>query len=119
MNKQLTIYDASDGVSDTKSVSLTNSVSEHKRQAIQRFLDKGKKDHDVCVNTYSPGKRKTEYFRLSYRVGRKVKHNHIPGGSVIAPLAQYRASKLKELIDRGAELSEVLALLKNYRSGQK
>ncbi len=116
MNEQLCLFEV---VSDKKSVSLTESVSERKRQAIQRFLDKGKKDVEVCVNTYSPNKRKTKYFRLSYRVGHKVKHIHIPGGSTIAELARYRAKKLEELIERGAELGEIIAMVHTFRSGQK
>ena len=116
MSEQLSLFSS---VSDTKSVSLTENVSEHKRQAIQRFLDSGKKEHDVCVGKYSPGKRKTEYFRLSYRLSRKVKHVHIPGGSTISELARYRSKKLQSLIDRGAELAEILALVATYRSGKK
>ena len=106
MSEQLRLFES---VSDTSSASLTKSVSEHKRQAIQRFLDSGKKEHEVCVNRYSPGKRKTEYFRLSYRIGRKVKHLHIPGGNTYSVLAQYRAGKLQQLIDRGCELDEAIA----------
>ena len=115
MSRQLSLFSDS----DTKSVSLSKSDSERKHQAIQRFLDSGKLETVACVNTYSPGRRTTEYFRLSYRVGRKMKHLHIPGGSTIAELARYRARKLTELIDRGAELAEVLALVKTYRSGNK
>ena len=116
MNEQLSLFDT---VSDTNSVSLTKSVSEHKRQAIQRFLDSGKKEHEVCVNRYSPGKRKTEYFRLSYRIGRKVKHLHIPGGNIYSNLAQYRAGELQQLIDRGCELEEAIAMVKMFRSAKK
>ncbi len=116
MNEQLCLFEV---VSEPNSGSLTESVSERKRQAIQRFLDKGKKDVEVCVNTYSPGKKKNKYFRLSYRVGHQVKHIHIPGGSTIAKLARYRAKKLQEMIDRGAELEELIAAVQTYRSGQK
>lgn len=116
MNEQLSLFD---GVSDTKSASLTDSVSEHKRQAIQRFLDSGKKEHEVCLNKYSPGKRKAEYFRLSYRIGRKVKHLHIPGGNIYSELAQYRVKQLQALIDRGCEPPEAIAMVKMFRSGGK
>lgn len=116
MSEQLSLFST---VSDSKSVSLTNSVSERKQQAIQRFLDSGKKEHEVCVNTYSPGKRRREYFRLSYRIGRKVKHVHIPGGSTIAELARYRAKQLQQLIERGAELAEILAMVRTFRSDRQ
>jgi hypothetical protein len=66
---------------------------------------------------YSPGRRSTEYYRLSYRYGRTVKHIHIKGGSVIAELATYRAKQLQGLIDRGAELAEVLAAAATFNGG--
>ena len=116
MNKQLSLFD---GVSD-QSCSLTDSVSERKRQAIERFLRSGSKNEPVaCVNEYSPGKRKLRYYRLSYRIDNKVKHIHIPGGSTISELAQYRATKLQELIDRGAELAEVLAMVNMFKGRGK
>ncbi|MDJ0595986.1 MAG: hypothetical protein QNJ72_39395 [Pleurocapsa sp. MO_226.B13] len=116
MNEQLCLFELG---SDKKSVSLPENGSDAKRQAIQRFLDTGKRQPIACVNTYSPGRRDTEYFRLSYRVGRKKKHIHIPGGSTIAELARYRAKKLQELIERGAELEEIIAMVHTFRSGQK
>jgi len=103
-------------VSDQNSVA-NRSVSEHKHAAIQRFLDSGEKENDVGINTYSPGRRKAKYYRLSYRQEKKVKHIHIPGGNVHARLAQYRAKKLQEMIDRGAELEEIIAAVDTYRSG--
>ena len=105
-----------DPISDTESASLMNPISEHKTQALQRFLEKGK-DPIVHVNTYSPGRRKREYYRLSYFKDGKTKHLHIPGGNTRAKLAQYRAGKLQELIDRGAELEEIIAAVETYRGG--
>ena len=115
MGKQLSLF----SVSDECSASLTDSVSERKKQAIQRFLNKGKKESEVCIGTYSPGKRRTKYFRLSYRLGRKVKHVHIPGGSTNAELARHRVKKLQALINRGADISEILSLVKDYQCGGK
>ncbi len=77
-------------------------------------MDKSK-DPMLCVNTYSPGKRKTKYYRLSYFQDGKTKHLHIPGGNVSAPLAQDRAKVLQKLIDRGAQLKEIIAVVKTYR----
>ena len=82
-------------------------ASDAKHQAIQRFLTRGKDSPIAHVNTYSPGRRKTEYYRLSYRCGGGMKHVHIPGGSTIANLAQYRAKELLKMITRGAELNEL------------
>jgi hypothetical protein len=91
--------------------------SEHKQAAIQRFLDRGEKEPTASVNTYSPGKRKSEYYRLSYRQGRKMKHIHLRGGSTLAELATYRANKLQAMIDRGAELAEVIAAVRTFNGG--
>ncbi len=115
MSKQLTIFNA---VSDTKSVSLTDPVSDAKRRAISRFLARAK-DHEACVNKYSPGGRKTKYFRLSIRQGKKIKHFHICGGNVHSKLAQYRAKQLQAMIDRGAELGEIIAAVETYAGGGK
>ena len=122
MNKQLTIYDALDGVSEHDDRSITNFVSEQKTakfRAIQRFLDNGEKDAIACVNTYKAGNRNNHsYYRLSYRKDKKVKHIHIPGGNTLSDLAKYRAFKLQGLIDRGAELAEIIAMIRDFRSGK-
>ena len=111
MNQQLSLFKSK---RDGGSASLIDPISEHQTQALQRFLEKGK-DPIVCVNTYSPGKRKREYYRLSYFYNGKTRHLHIPGGNTLAKLAQYRAKKLQELIDRGAELGEIIAAVETYR----
>ncbi len=125
MNQQLSLFKSEgeggsasliDPISDKGSASLMNSISDSQTQALQRFLEKGK-DPIVCVNTYSPGKRKREYYCLSYFKDGKTKHLHIPGGNTRAKLAQYRAKKLQELIDRGAELEEIIAAVETYRGG--
>jgi hypothetical protein len=114
MFEQLTILTVD---SDSDPVSLSISDSERKHAAIQRFLDRGEKEPTASVNTYSPGKRKSEYYRLSYRVGKKMKHIHLRGGSTIAELATYRARKLQAMIDRGAELAEVIAAVRTFNGG--
>lgn len=74
------------------------------------------KDFPIAhVNTYSPGRRQTKYYRLSYRLESRMKHVHIPGGSVLAELAQARARTLLNMIARGAELEELLAAIADWR----
>ena len=114
MSHQLSLFHAD---SDKDSVSISKSDSDAKRQAIQRFLNSGQKEPIACVTKYKPGHRKTEYYRLSYRFGRKMKHIHIRGGSTISELATYRANKLQAMIDRGAELAEVIAAVQTFNSG--
>jgi hypothetical protein len=108
MSYQLSIYDALP-CSDSDRASLQNTRSDAKRQAIQRYLNSGISEPAICVNKYSPGRRSTQYYRLSYQWRGKKRHIHIKGGSVLAELATYRAKQLQGLIDRGAELAEVLA----------
>jgi hypothetical protein len=116
MNRQLTIYD-NVFCSDTNSLSLQDSRSDSKRQAIQRYLNQGKPEPTICVNEYSPGRRKARYYRLSYEWQGKKKHIHIKGGNTETSLATYRAKKLRELIDRGADLEEVLAMAATFNGG--
>lgn len=118
MNKQLSLFN---GVGDNKSCSATLSVAEQKRQAIQRYLDRAETDPTVSVGVYKPSNRKNGYgyFRLVYRVGKKVKTLHICGGNIHSELAQYRARKLQEMINRGAELEEILAAAKTFNGNKK
>ena len=121
MSQQLSLFDDS-SVSESKTVSITSSVSEKQRlkyQAIQRYLDTGERENIPHVNTYRVKNTNNRYYRLSYRSSGKVKHVHIPGGNTYSELASYRASKLRELIDRGAELAEVLAMTRDFRNGAK
>lgn len=106
-------------VSETDQNSLTKTVSEKKQEAIQRYLNHAERETIACVGEYSPGKSNRKYFRLSYRNGRRIKHIHIRGGSTISELAKYRAEKLQEMIDRGAELEEIIAATKTFNSGKK
>ncbi|MEO0013994.1 MAG: hypothetical protein RLZZ535_2383 [Cyanobacteriota bacterium] len=121
MSEQLTIFEV---CSDSDPVSLQNtcsdmvkSASDGKRKAIERYLRQGKKELSISVNKYSPGKRATEYYRVSYQLGNRKKHIHLRGGSTIAELANYRANVLQAMIDRGAELSKVLAAVATFNSG--
>lgn len=114
MNEQLSVFTA---CSDSDPVSLQNSRSDAKSRAIQRYLNDGKPEPSICVNTYSPGRRTTEYYRLSYQWRGRKKHIHIRGGSTIAELSTYRAGKLTEMIDRGAELAEILAAVRTFNGG--
>lgn len=111
MTEQLCLFDA---CSDTDQVSLQESRSDKKRAAIERYLKSGKKDPSICVNQYSPGGRAKKYYRLSYQIGDRKKHIHIKGGSVISTLATYRAGELQKLIDRGAELTEILSAVATF-----
>lgn len=116
MTEQLRLFET---VEDKKIVSSTKAVEDAKMLAIQRYLEKGKSEPLACIGTYSPNGRRTQYFRLCYRQNKKVKCIHIPGGNVLSKLAQYRAIQLQKMIDRGAELGEIIAAVQTYCSGME
>jgi hypothetical protein len=107
---QLTIFDIE---TERSQPSVTSSVTDAKRQIIQDFCNRAA--IKPLIETYAPPRRKSEYYRVTWRDGNKVKHLHIPGGNTLSILAQYRAGKLQEMIDRGAELGEIIAAVKTYR----
>lgn len=121
MLRQLSLFDFADYIekvseksSDTSSI--TNSVSEAKMTALKRFLTRRAKDAQCSVNQYrSGGSDNKIYWRVSWRDGNRIKHIHISGGNIYSKLANYRARKLQEMIDRGAELREVIAAVQTYR----
>jgi len=121
MQEQLSLFDSA---SPKPKSSITKPVIEQKikvdaeyqsakYQHIQRFLSKTTKDVIACVGKYKV-KGKHEYFRLSYRHNGKVKHIHLQGGNTNSKLANYRAEQLRVMIERGAELSEVLAAIDDF-----
>lgn len=117
MSEQLKLFPVTEPRSEDRSVTV--SVTERqtaKFKAIQRFLNDGKSNAIACICKYRPSKRKNNYYyRLSYRSGNKVKHCHIPGGNVNSELANYRVDKLQAMIERGAEVPELLAAIVDYR----
>lgn len=103
--------------STDKNMSLTDDVSD-KLVSIQRFLNRGKNDSlsvaQPHVNQYSPGRRDTFYYRLSWRDGKRTKHLHIRGGNVYSQLATERAEQIKQMIDRGLELEKIIVSVKSF-----
>jgi len=119
MNQQLTIFDVLGVDIEPKKSSISTSDIEPKSQALYRFLGQAAKKVECSVNEYESSKcPKRFYFRVSWRQG-KMKHLHIPGGSTLSQLAQYRAAKLREMIERGAELGEIIAAVETYRGKRK
>lgn len=113
MSRQLTIFDA---LGDKNTVS-PKTAGDTKKQALQRYLDKAKAESAMVVKRYNPNGRKTQYFRLDYYEGGKTRSIHIKGGNVSARLSNFRAKKLRKMIERGAELREVLEQLADFNGG--
>ena len=97
-----------------KILSLT-PVSDAKKSANQYF----QKNTQPVVNTYCPGKRNVKYYRLSYRLGTKTKHLHIPGGNINCKLVQWRAKKIQTMIDNGVSLTTIITVIINYKGNSK
>ena len=99
------IKSVSDSVSDGVSDTVSDTVSDRSKASLTK----------PCVNKYSPAKRKTAYYRLSYRTDNKVKHIHIRGGNINSSIATRRARQLQTMIDRGATVAELLSAIADYR----
>lgn len=98
----------SDAAVANKNVSLPEPSSD-----ASSHTDKGFQDNLVWVNKYSPGRRVTKYYRLSYNWEGKKKHRHISGGNVNLSVATTRAEQLRAMINRGASIQELLRILGN------
>ena len=114
MDKQLTLFPNEGTVSDTNSLSLTNVIDA--KNPTNQYFHKNTKPH---IGTYSPARRKANYYRFSYRDGEKIKHIHIPGGNSSAPLVQYRVQKIQGMIDQGLPLTKILTLISSYKGNSK
>ena len=67
------------------------------------------------LSTYLPtgtARGRKDYFRYSWRAGKRVHHVHVPGGNTGNPTAQRRAQKIREAIALGLTPSQILQILK-------
>jgi hypothetical protein len=67
-----------------------------------------------AISTYRPRgtARSGEYFRLSYRIGGRVIHQHIRGGNTDSPIAQAKVQEVRSLLAAGMAPAEIAAMLK-------
>jgi hypothetical protein len=68
-----------------------------------------------AISIYSP--RGTapdghQYYRLSYRAGGRVRHQHIRGGNTDSPIAQAKVQEVRSLLASGVSPAEIALLLK-------
>ena len=97
---------------DVEKVSVTSRVTDAQIKILQRFC--GYRDVVPFVETYSPSRRKTEYYRLSWRDGKRIKHLHIRGGNVYSQLAIKRAEQIRQMCNRNLPLEEIIAAVKSF-----
>lgn len=57
-----------------------------------------------------------QYFRFSYRDGKRMRHLHIPGGNTRSPEAIERAKRVMAFIDQGATPSQVRSLIESWQT---
>ena len=69
------------------------------------------------ISTYRPrgtapdsGKK---YYRLSYREGGRVRHQHIRGGNTDSPIAQAKVAEVRSLLAAGIAPASIATMLKN------
>ncbi|WP_445173778.1 hypothetical protein [Microcoleus sp.] len=69
------------------------------------------------ISTYRPrGTAPPEsgkYYRLSYREGGRVRHQHIRGGNTDSPIAQAKVAEVRSLLAAGESPQSVADFLKN------
>ena len=59
-----------------------------------------------------------QYFRFSYRDGKRMRHLHIPGGNTRSPQAIERAKRVMAFIDQGATPSQVRSLIEGWQKAK-
>ena len=69
------------------------------------------------ISTYRPrGTAPPEsgkYYRLSYREGGRVRHQHIRGGNTNSPIAQAKVQEVRWLLATGISPAEIAATIRN------
>ncbi|WP_009631033.1 hypothetical protein [Synechocystis sp. PCC 7509] len=74
---------------------------------------------DEPINLYYPrgtAKSFNQYFRFSYRDGKRMRHLHIPGGNTRSPEAIERAKRVRAFVDEGATPSQVRSLIEGWQT---
>jgi hypothetical protein len=71
-----------------------------------------------AVSTYKPRgtARSGKYYRLSYREGGRVRHQHIRGGNTDSPIAQAKVQEVRSLLASGVSPAEIARWLRDSPS---
>jgi hypothetical protein len=67
-----------------------------------------------AISSYKPcgTARGGLYFRLSYREGNRVRHQHIRGGNTDSPIAQAKVQEVRSLLAAGMSPAQVAGMLR-------
>ena len=87
-----------DSVTLLEPVKESNLANDSVTRSISRYRPKGTA-------------RGGEYFRFSYRSGKKVKHVHVPGGNTNSVVANARCEEIREAIARGVSSDAIAEAL--------
>ena len=117
---QLEIFSGTDSITndviETAADSITNGVIEPQNTALLRFLKRDKSLGGLgSVNEYYVGKTNNFYYRYSYRVGKRTRHKHIPGGNIYSNLAIRRRDQVQQAINRDASTPEILEMIDCFK----
>lgn len=109
---QLTIPSiAGSNAEANRSPSALTNHAEAQLDKILDFLTKRTKEGNGSISTYKASAStgsKNRYFRYTYREKGKQKSKSIPGGNIRSPLAQKRATVVKQMILGGKSISEIV-----------
>ena len=98
-----------------------NSITSVESAVIESTLPPAENDSITLdpISSYKAGgtARGGQYYRLSYRVGERVKHCHIRGGNTDSPIAQAKVKEVRSLLAAGVSPAEIAAMLQNSRGG--
>ncbi|MEP6517444.1 hypothetical protein [Microcoleus vaginatus] len=99
--------------SDDSITSVESAVSESSPPPVDDYLPLN------AVSTYRPGgtARSGEYYRLSYKLGGRVRHQHIRGGNTDSPIAQAKVAEVRSLLAAGTPPAKIAAMLRDSDKG--
>ncbi|HEY9653637.1 MAG TPA: hypothetical protein V6C95_23450 [Coleofasciculaceae cyanobacterium] len=72
---------------------------------------------EFAISTYKPrgeARGQAEYFRFSYRDGKRIRHVHIPGGNCHSPMAIAHRNMVRAMIQCGDSVEEILEEIKEW-----
>jgi len=94
--------------SDDSITPVESAVSESPSPPVDDYLPLN------AVSTYRPGgtARSGEYYRLSYKLGGRVRHQHIRGGNTDSPISQAKVQEVRSLLAAGIAPAKIAEMLR-------
>ena len=112
----------SDAEGNTPSPSALGNDAEQKFNRLIDFLTKRTRDGNGCLSITKASRStgsQNQYFRYTYRENGKQRVKSIPGGNIRSPLAQQRATTIKQMIQKGRPTSEIIYAIGSFRNQRR